>query len=155
MLAQSCQAVRGDHHSEGHLVEGNSRRTAKNSARSRVLVVDDEALIRWSVAETLGALDYEIEEAGDGESAIRAVSPASAVDIVLLDLRLPDCDDLRILAAIRRISPGTRIILMTAFGSAELVQEARRLGVFAIMDKPFELEQLSALVAGALAAQPN
>jgi DNA-binding NtrC family response regulator len=118
-------------------------------------VVDDEALIRWSVAETLGALDYEIEEAGDGAAAIRAVSPGSAVDIVLLDLRLPDCDDLRVLAAIRHVSPGTRIILMTAFGSAELVQEAWRLGVCAIVDKPFEMGELPALVAGALAARAH
>src|SRR5262245_56801574 len=125
MLAQSCQSVAREDQVEDRVVAGNSRGPAKNSPASRVLVVDDEALVRWSVAETLGALDYEIEEAGDGQSAIRAVSPDGAVDIVLLDLRLPDCHDLRVLAAIRHVSPETRIILMTAFGSAELVQEAR------------------------------
>jgi DNA-binding NtrC family response regulator len=157
MLAQSCQAVRGDDHSEAHFVDGISRRTAEKSARPRVLVVDDEALIRWSIAETLGRQNYEIDEAGDGASAVRAVSPngTTPVDLVLLDLRLPDCHNLRVLTVIRDISPQTCVILMTAFGTAEILQEARRLGVFAIMDKPFEMGALPPLVARALAARPH
>ena len=62
------------------------------------------------------------------------------MDVVLLDLRLPDCDDLRVLSAIRRLSPHTPVILMTAYGSPELFMEARRLGAFAIVDKPFDME---------------
>lgn len=119
-------------------------------------MVDDEALIRWSVAETLGSQNYEIKEAGDGAAAIRAVTPdGSRIDLVLLDLRLPDCDGLHVLTAIRRISPDTLVILMTAFGSPEILHEARRLGAFAIMDKPFEMEALPPLVARALAARPH
>ncbi|HVH26097.1 MAG TPA: response regulator [Vicinamibacterales bacterium] len=156
MLAQSCQAVGGGDPSDGHLGDGNFRGTGKNFARSRVLVVDDEALIRWSVAETLGSQNYEIKEAGDGAAAIRAVTPdGSRIDLVLLDLRLPDCDGLHVLTAIRRISPDTLVILMTAFGSPEILHEARRLGAFAIMDKPFEMEALPPLVARALAARPH
>jgi DNA-binding NtrC family response regulator len=156
MLAQSCQAVRGDDQSEAYFDDGISRRTAEKSARPRVLVVDDEALIRWSIAETLGRQNYEIDEAGDGASAVRAVSPSGTpVDLVLLDLRLPDCHNLHVLTVIRDISPNTCVILMTAFGSAEILQEARRLGVFAIMDKPFEMGALPPLVARALAARPH
>jgi two-component system, NtrC family, response regulator AtoC len=156
MLAQSCQAVNGEGLDERRLPNENSRTTVKNSPRSRILVVDDEALIRWSVSETLAAHDYVIEEAADGASAIQAMSShGSPIDLVLLDLRLPDCDDLQVVAAIRHRSPATCVILMTAFGSSEIVQEARRLGVCAVMDKPFEMEALPPLVARALAARPQ
>ena len=70
--------------------------TAKNSTATRILVVDDEPLVRWSVSETLGSLGWEVLEAGDGQSAIRAVSDRLRhVDVVFLDLWLPDSNDTR------------------------------------------------------------
>jgi DNA-binding NtrC family response regulator len=135
---------------------GNSPTPAKKSARARILIVDDEALIRWSVAETLSEEGYEVDEACDGASALRALSPnGRAFDVVLLDLRLPDCDDLHVLSGIRRASPQTPVILMTAYGSPELIREAEGLGAFAIVDKPFEMQGLPALVERALAARPH
>src|SRR5207245_11435612 len=114
---------------------GNSPHLAKKSARARILVVDDEPLIRWSVAETLTERGYEVSEADDAASALRACSPGSRpVDVVLLDLRLPDCDDLRALSAIRRLAPHAAVLVMTAYGGPELFTEARRLGAFAIVD---------------------
>ena len=72
----------------------------------RVLVVDDEALIRWSVAETLAEQGWQVIEAADAESAMAAFPGiAAASGLVFLDLRLPDSDDLNGLAAMRRLSP--------------------------------------------------
>jgi DNA-binding NtrC family response regulator len=120
---------------------------------SRVLVVDDESLVRWSLTETLGASGYEVTEAGDGASAIRAfASLRSGTDVVLLDLRLPDVDDLRILGAMRQLSPNVPVIVMTAFGTPELLNEALRLGAFAVIDKPFDMSAISPLIERALAA---
>ena len=152
MLAQSRRAA-----DEGVRVpSGNSRDPAEKSALGRILIVDDEALIRWSVAETLGEHGYETIEAADAGSGIRAVAPGGrAVDAVLLDLRLPDCDDLRALAAIRRLAPHTPVILMTSYGTPELFHEARHLGAFAIVDKPFEMAAIGPLVDRALAARPH
>lgn len=116
---------------------------------TRVLVVDDEPLVRWAVAETLADSGYDVLEAGDASSALKFF-PGPRPDAVLLDLRLPDCDDLRVLSAIRRLSPGTPVIVMTAFGTAELLDEARRLGAFAVVDKPFELNELPLLIERAL-----
>ena len=125
--------------------------TAKNSTATRILVVDDEPLVRWSVSETLGSLGWEVLEAGDGQSAIRAVSDRLRhVDIVFLDLWLPDSNDLRVLAAMRRLSPKTPIILMTAHGTPETVTGASKLGAFAVINKPFELDELAPLVHSAL-----
>ena len=123
----------------------------KKSAR-RVLVVDDEALVRWSIAETLRVHGYDVAEAADGRAALAAaVDPATVPDIVLLDLKLPDSDDLGVLASIRRALPRVPVILMTAFGSAEVLEEARRLGVYTVLDKPFDLEELDLLLEQALA----
>ena len=55
----------------------------------RVLVVDDEPLIRWSIAETLGAAGHQVTEAQDAASALRALADAPSTDLVLLDFRLP------------------------------------------------------------------
>ena len=111
------------------------------------LVVDDEALIRWSVAATLTDLGLVVEQAGDGASALRAVEGAAVVfDVVVVDLRLPDVNDLTLLEELRRRLPAATIVLMTAFGSPEIVAGAQRLGVRGVLDKPFELAELAALV---------
>ena len=156
MLAQSWQAIGDAPPANQQVAIGNSPQAAKKFARARVLVVDDEPLIRWSIGETLGERGYEVTEAGDAQSAMHAFVPgACPVDLVLLDLLLPDADDLQVLSAIRRVSPHTPVIVMTAYGSPELFTEARRLGAFAIVDKPFELDALPPLVERALAARPH
>jgi len=156
MRAAITQAIGAPPALDGQVATGNSPHLAKKSPRARILVVDDEPLIRWSVAEILADRGYEVSEADNAASAMRAFSPgARPVDVVFLDLRLPDCDDLRVLSAMRWLSPHTPIILMTAFGSRELFLEARRLGAFAIVDKPFEMDALQPLVERALAARPQ
>lgn len=123
----------------------------KKSA-TRVLVVDDEALVRWSIAETLRSHGFDVVEAEDGRGALAAVvDPATAPDLVLLDLKLPDTDDLGLLASVRRARPCVPVILMTAFGTSEVFEEARRLGVHTILDKPFDLDELDLLVEQAIA----
>ena len=134
----------------------NPSATAKNSAPPKLLVVDDESLVRWSVAEVLGERGYEVEEAHDARSAMHAICEmADRTDVVLLDLRLPDSDDLRLLSAMRWLSPATPVILMTAHGSPELREEARRLGAFAVLDKPFEMNELAGIVDVALGRRPT
>ncbi len=121
----------------------------------QVLVVDDEALIRWSVAETLTDLGLEVEQAVDAASALAAIDTAEPrFDVIVLDLRLPDMDDLTLLSTIRRRLPQAAVVVMTAFGTPEIVAEARALGVSDILSKPFELGELGRVVlaAGRMAA---
>ena len=75
---------------------------------------------------------------------------ADPADVVLLDLRLPDSDDLRVLSAMRWLSPATPVILMTAHGSPGLLEQARQFGAFTVLDKPFEMNELARIVDGAL-----
>jgi len=118
----------------------------KKSAPS-VLVVDDEALIRWSVAEMLGERGYVVTEAGDGRMAVAAIEGAEQpFDVVLLDYRLPDSADLRLLEKVRRLAPTSQVIMVTAHNSPELALGAAALGAYRVISKPFEVESLAALV---------
>jgi len=112
-----------------------------------VLVVDDEALIRWSLAEALGEQGYAVTEAGDARMALAAVMEALVpFDVVLLDFRLPDSADLRLLERMRRLTPTSRVIMVTAHNSPELAQGATALGAYRVISKPFEVDSLAALV---------
>lgn len=114
----------------------------------RVLVVDDELLIRWSLCETLSDRGYTVLEAEDGQGAVRTLSDATELpDVVLLDFRLPDSKDLNLLERIIRMVPEGRVILMTAYGTPELANEALERGAFKVLDKPFEMQDVTSLVA--------
>jgi DNA-binding NtrC family response regulator len=128
----------------------------KKSTAARVLVVDDEALVRWSLAETLQARGYDVLEAGDGAAAIEALSAESGrIDVVLLDLRLPDCDDLHVLSEVRQIAPAASIILMTAFGTPDVLDDALRIGAYVVLHKPFDMDGVGPLIERALAARSS
>jgi DNA-binding NtrC family response regulator len=121
---------------------------AKISPRC-VLVVDDEPLIRWSVAESLSDLGYDVEQAPDAAGALRKVTTmVGAFDIVILDLRLPDMDDLSLLGTLRQLLPRAMLILMTAFGTDDIVAAANALDV-RVLNKPFELDELKRCVLAA------
>lgn len=114
----------------------------------RVLVVDDELLIRWSLCETLSDHGYTVLEAEDGQGAVRTLLDATELpDVVLLDFRLPDSTDLNLLERIIRMVPEGRVILMTAYGTPELTNEALERGAFKVLHKPFELQDVTSLVA--------
>jgi DNA-binding NtrC family response regulator len=126
--------------------------TLKKSPVLRVLVVDDEPLIRWSVAETLTELGHLVVEAGDGASAIRALDEGEPFDAVVLDYRLPDSNDLNLLATIRRLAPQAAVIMMTAFGTPEVTSGAIKLGAYRVVPKPFEMHDMAELVLQATAS---
>lgn len=122
----------------------------EKSAPLRVLVVEDEMLIRWSVVETLKSAGHEVVQASNGASAINLLkTTATPIDVVLLDYRLPDSSDLGLLAAVRRLSPESSVVMMTAFGTPELKQRASDLGVFRVLSKPFDMQEMSAAVSAA------
>ena len=115
-----------------------------------VLVIDDEPLIRWSLVETLSHAGHTVTEAGDRASALKALQESSRPpDVVLLDYRLPDSNDLGLLTAIRHKAPHAQVIMMTAFGTPEMTKGALELGAYHIVNKPFEVQEVAALVVQA------
>jgi DNA-binding NtrC family response regulator len=120
---------------------------AENFRALRVLVVEDELLIRWSIAETLAHAGHTVIESEDGVTAILAVkNAAEAIDAVVLDYRLPDSNDLTLLGTIRRLSPESAVVLMTAFGTPEVTKGALDLGAYRVLHKPFEMGDLESLL---------
>lgn len=110
-----------------------------NKSPLRVLVVEDEPLMRWSLAETLSAAGHTVVEVDDGASALRLLGDTQPVDVVLLDFRLPDTIDLRLLADIRARVPRTPVVMMTAYGNPALTTDARKLGAYDVLEKPFDI----------------
>ncbi len=103
-------------------------------------------MIRWSIAETLGAAGHHVSEAQDAASALAAVAGAPGLDLVLLDFRLPDSDDLGLLARIRELAPDATVMMMTAFGTPDVTAGALKLGAARVLNKPFTMHDLEAAV---------
>src|SRR4051794_38748228 len=104
-----------------------------------LLVVDDEALLRWSLRERLEREGYIVYEAGLASTAMEKVG---GVDLVLLDFKLPDGDGLSVLRQIKEQLPDTLVILMTAFSTIENAVEAMKLGAYHYIIKPFNLDEI-------------
>ncbi|MGC5051992.1 ANTAR domain-containing response regulator [Micromonospora sp. DT48] len=123
--------------------------TQTDAARRRVLIAEDEALIRLDLAEMLAEEGYEVVgEAGDGEAAVRLAEELKP-DLVILDIKMPIMDGL---AAAERIA-GARIapvIILTAFSQRDLVERARAAGAMAYLVKPFQKSDLVPAVEIAL-----
>jgi DNA-binding NtrC family response regulator len=120
--------------------------------RLTILVVDDEALLRWSLAEVLRRSGHTVIEATSAREALNAISPSSSVDAVLLDYRLPDSADLRLLEEVRRRLPRSPVVLMTAFGTPDVVQGALSLGAYRVLTKPFDMHGVEGLITEAYGA---
>ncbi|MCH7823359.1 MAG: sigma-54-dependent Fis family transcriptional regulator [Acidobacteria bacterium] len=116
---------------------------------SRILIVDDEQSMRQMVAIALRQEGYEVVVAEDGEVASRELQ-ASKVDVVVSDIKMPGFDGIELLRFARENSPGTEVILMTAYTSTESAIEALRLGAYDYISKPFEIDDLKVTVERAL-----
>jgi CheY-like chemotaxis protein len=92
---------------------------------------------------------YEIETAKSGEEAVIKIAQ-QPFDLIIADLKMPGIDGLEVIRAARAMSPSTRIILMTAYGSTEVEAEARRLQVYEYVTKPFLAEEMRQVVQQAL-----
>lgn len=115
-----------------------------------VLVVDDEPLIRWALREGLEGAGYAVLEAGTARETLDSLARAtSPIAVALLDVRLPDSNDLGLLRRLRRLAPDCRVIVMTAHGTADLLAEALTAGAFDTISKPFDMARVVGLVRAA------
>jgi two-component system response regulator PilR (NtrC family) len=124
-----------------------------NRRHLRILVIEDEPLIRWSIAETLGDEGHTVMEATDAASAVSALEQQDGIDVVLLDYRLPDSSDLQLLAQVRRLRPDSAVVMMTAYGTADMIEGALALGAYRVVGKPFDMQTLESLVVEATDAR--
>jgi DNA-binding NtrC family response regulator len=115
----------------------------------RILVVDDEMLIRWSLQQDLTKEGYEVLTAESGEDALGLVE-GEALDLVLLDIHLPGMDGIAVLKRIRELDPGLPVIMITAYGMVETAVAAMKLGAQDFLAKPFTLDNVRLVIRKAL-----
>ncbi|MFQ5735984.1 MAG: sigma-54-dependent transcriptional regulator [Thermodesulfobacteriota bacterium] len=112
----------------------------------RILIIDDEPLMRMSIGDALREDGYEVEETGLGKEGITAFRERN-FDVVITDLRLPDLNGIEVLKACKRYSPETMVVLITAHGSVDSAVEAMKFGAFDYVTKPFPMDELLLVVS--------
>jgi DNA-binding NtrC family response regulator len=120
-------------------------------AARKILIIDDDRLIRWSLRQKLGEWAHQVIEAENGADGLRLAGEESP-DLVLLDMKLPDGRGTDFLAEIRRASADLPVIMITAFGVIEDVVTAMRGGAYDFVTKPFDDPKLQATIQRALEA---
>jgi len=106
-----------------------------------ILIIDDEKDLCQLLGETLSSHDYNVKFAHTKKNALSSLKEQTP-DMVFCDLKLPDGDGMKILSKIKKISPGTIVNIITAYGSDETRDEAKRLGAYSFIDKPFSEEDI-------------
>jgi DNA-binding response OmpR family regulator len=116
----------------------------------KILIVDDEASVRFILEHALKHQGYQVESAAGGADALRRLEE-NAFDLILLDLQMEPVDGLSVFGAARERDPNLVVIILTAYGSVESAVEALRLGAFDYLFKPTSPHTIRQRVAAGLA----
>jgi DNA-binding NtrC family response regulator len=117
---------------------------------SRILLVDDEAVFRRSLAARLRLRGYAVLEAGDGEEALALIRQDQAIELVIVDSRMPGLSGAQTVAELARLRPGMPVVALTGVQSEEVRARLGRDAVFAVLEKPCEFERLLEILDAAL-----
>jgi two-component system response regulator HydG len=112
---------------------------------ARILIVDDQDMMRDSLASTLAREGHEVIAAGDGTAAVARLSSAR-FDLLITDLKMPKMTGLELLAEAKKVRPEMPVVLMTAFATISTAVEAMKLGAYDYIQKPFDGDEIKLLV---------
>ena len=115
----------------------------------KILVVDDDSLLRDFLAETLNRSGYWVDLASSGEEALEKISKED-YDIILSDVRMPNMDGMELLKTTRDFLPDAKVVMMTAYGTVQNAVEAMKLGAFDYVMKPFSVDEIELVLKRAL-----
>ena len=118
--------------------------------KERILVVDDEYLIRWSLQKNLAEEDYEISVAESGKEALEKIQGKDTPDLVLLDINMPDMSGLDVLEKTKKYNNNINVIMITAASDAKTAVKAMKMGAYHYISKPFDLEEVKLVVQKSL-----
>src|SRR6266581_1198990 len=118
---------------------------------SKLLLIDDEADVQYSFQRIFGSPEIELSPASSGEEGLKLI-PKLRPDLVLMDIRMGGMSGLETLRRIRQIDPRLLVMLMTAYGTTQTAIEARKLGAYDYLLKPFDVPKLKEIVFNALKA---
>ena len=120
------------------------------SKPSTILIIDDDADMRYSLSRVLSSEGYDVSEAGSGEEGVETVKKGPAPDLIFLDVRMGGMSGIEALQHICSSNRQQLVILMTAFGTAQTAIEAMKYGAFDYIMKPFDPEKVLSLASKAL-----
>jgi len=120
-----------------------------NKNLKKILVVDDEADMRWILTNVLKKEGYRVISADDGKKAVQKVIENDP-DIILLDIRMPEMDGIQVLEKVRELNPSTPVIIITAFTDIKNAVRAMKLGAYDYLIKPFDNSELLLIIERAL-----
>ncbi len=114
------------------------------SAR-RILVVEDDEDFAEGLADVLELEGYEVVTAPSGEEGLERFR-SEVFDVAILDMKLPGMNGVEVLLAIKELSPGAAVVMVTGFTEPELIEEARGSGALDVVHKPFEIRRIVEIV---------
>src|SRR5678816_4452224 len=115
----------------------------------RILVVDDERLVRWSLRQKCEEWGYQVLEAEAGEIGLR-IAQVESPDLVLLDVRLPDINGIQVLEQLKKNGNARSVIMITADPQLDDIKTALKLGAVSYVGKPLDFEELHVAIKNAL-----
>jgi DNA-binding NtrC family response regulator len=113
--------------------------------KTRVLVIDDEEIVRISCRKCLTPEGYEVDVAANGADGLK-LTRENPYGLILTDLKMPDMDGMEFLMTMKEIQPEAKVIMITGYSTVEHAEEARRLGAYNYIEKPFTPDTLIAAV---------
>lgn len=127
---------------------------ADNEQTKRILIVDDDPNVATVLAESLTRPggEYVVETANGGEAALQKVKDKKYT-LIITDYMMPDMDGLNLAQSVRKLSPDTRVVLMTAYGSSDLRNAVKTREIDGYIDKPFTISEIRSIVEKAIRSQ--
>ena len=125
-------------------------KVAKMSDKNRILIVDDDEVVRRSYLRSLESISRNIEDASNGEEALQTMEQ-NPFDVVLLDLRMPGQDGLSVLRTIKQKWPESEVVIITGYPTVDSAKEAMRLGAYDYVAKPVAPHDVISVTDGAMA----
>jgi len=126
--------------------------TATLDTTAKVLVIEDDEVLRQLLIDVLNDQGYEVEAADTGEEGLRSMEQ-DVYDIILLDINLPGMDGMEVLRLAPARQPDAQVVMMTAFGTVDTAVEAMKQGAFDYINKPFSTDELILTIRRALEEQ--
>ena len=117
--------------------------------RRKILLVEDETVVREALRDWLIEDGYIVDVAKDGEEALDKIKEEE-FGVIVLDLKLPGIDGLQVFEEVKELKPETKGVIITAYPSKETQEKAQRLGLLDYLAKPFRAEDLEKIISGAL-----
>jgi len=124
-------------------------KVAEMNDNSRILIVDDDEVVRRSYLRSLESISCDVEAARDGEEALQTME-RKPFDVVLLDMRMPGQDGLSVLRTIKQKWPDSEVVIITGYPTVDSVKEAVRLGAYDYITKPVGPQDVINITDGAI-----